>query len=289
MAYPFINLGDLSGLSRVLPCPGSCGMDTASSPAYCYKGRDRQRDSGVQVFQYSLTGCGRISIKGVEHPVPAGRGFLCNLYDPEAVYFYPPTAREPWSFVYLTFRNAEAWVQAVHAAAGPVHAIPREGAFLQQLERLCRRASGSRELTMEAGLELISQLFVEICRAMDRAAPRSRGQRLARQAIAVMQGRVESADGVTEIAARVGVSVEHLCRVFRQELKVTPLAYFQRLKLSHTAALLRDGDMPIKEVAQRLGISNVANFTRLFTHHMGVSPGKFRDGVGPVVEPLSRR
>jgi AraC-like DNA-binding protein len=43
---------------------------------------------------------------------------------------------------------------------------------------------------------------------------------------------------------------------------------------------------PPKEVARRLGIANVANFTRLFTHHMGVPPGRFRDSVGPVGEPM---
>lgn len=289
MAFRYIHSGDLSGLTRVLPFPVFCGTDTVSSETYRYKGSDRQRDAGVQVFQYSLSGCGAISIKGVPHAVPAGSGFLCNLYDPDVIYYYPPQAKEPWSFIYLVFRNADQWVQAIQAAAGPVHAIPDEGPLLKHMNHLSQHKQSTQAITLNAGFELINLLFIEICRSIECHAPQSRGQQLVRRAIAAMQERVESSDGVAEIAARLGVSAEHLCRGFRKEIKTTPLAYFQRLKLNHAAALLREGELPIKEIAQRLGISNVANFTRLFQQHMGIPSGKFRDSIGPILEPIHRK
>jgi AraC-like DNA-binding protein len=288
MAYRVIYSGAASRLEKVLPLPSACGMDTVSTMAYQWRGSERKRDVGVQVFQYSLSGCGAIAVKGVQHRVPAGSGFLCNLYDPHVIYYYPAEATEPWRFIYLTFRHTDDWVRAINAAGGYVYSIPDDCSFLRQLERLHREGKTSLSLALDAGLDLINMLFLEICRSLERRESRSRGQRLARQAIAHMQERVESADSVSTIAARLGVSTEHLCRVFRKEMNVSPLVYFQRQKLRHASALLREGQMPIKEIAQRLGINNVANFTRLFKQHMGIPPGKFRDGVGPVIDPFER-
>jgi AraC-like DNA-binding protein len=299
MSYSFLmairyinfNFGEISGLTRVVPFPAACGTDKVSTASYRYQGKDRQKEAGVQVFQYSLSGCGAISIKGVPHAVPAGSGFLCNLYDPDVIYYYPPQSKVPWSFIYLTFRNADQWVQALQAAAGPVYAIPSEGPLLKQITHLIQHGQSTQSLTLSAGFELINLLFIEICRSIECHAPQSRGQRLVHRAIAAMQERVESSDGVAEIAAHLDVGAEHLCRIFRHELQTTPLAYFQRLKMNHAAALLRERKLPIKEIAQRMGHSNsnVANFTRLFQQHMGIPPGKFRDSVDPVFEPVKRR
>lgn len=224
----------------------------------------------------------------MKHPLPAGSGFLCNLNDPNVNYYYPPEAKEPWSFVYLCFQNAGDWVRDMNASLGYIYTIPSDCAFLRQIERFCQKENVNLVLSLDTGVNLVTLLFSEICRAQEGTTTRSHGQHLVHQAITTMQNRVESSDGASEIAARLGVSVEHLCRVFRSEMNISPLVFFQRQKLRHASALLREGQTPIKEIAQRLGISNVANFNRLFQRHMGIPPGKFRDSTGPVFEPLEK-
>lgn len=288
MVSKVFDLGDVSGLDRVLPHPRSCGTDCVSTTAYRYRGSERRRDSGLQVFQYTLSGSGCISIKGVTHAVPEGSGFLCGLYDPDVVYFYPPEADEAWRFIYLTFRNGGDWVRGVNAAGGHVHRIPRDGLFVPELLRFCRMRGTSLPLRLDAGFDLVNRLFIEISRGLTAGASRTRARGLLRKAIEAMREQVESPEGIAEIAARVGVTTAHLCRVFRKELDTSPLAYFQRQKLRHAAALLREGKLPIKEIAHRIGIGNVANFTRLFKRHMGLPPGRFRDAIEPDVEPIGK-
>ncbi|MCC6580411.1 MAG: helix-turn-helix domain-containing protein, partial [Phycisphaeraceae bacterium] len=79
-----------------------------------------------------------------------------------------------------------------------------------------------------------------------------------------------------ELAAWAGYSPQHLNRVFRKELGVTPLQYLARLRMEHAASLVLDGRLTLKAVAQRVGISDPYYFSRLFHQHFGMSAKAYR-------------
>lgn len=265
-----------SSLGRTLPFPSSLGTSVIANASYRLIGSTREHSQGYQVFQYSLDGCGSIDIRGKEFSLEKGKGFLCNIYDPDVVYYYSPRAREPWSFIYLVFRNAEEWVRTINMEAGYVFSLPMTCAYVRQIRQLISKDTAYLQLSMSVGLELINTLFAEICRSCEHDDTDVGKQRLAGRAISDMREHIESSDGIAQIANRLGVSVAHLCRVFRQELNVSPLIYLQRQKLRYACSLLCDPTVSIKEITRRIGISNVANFTRLFKQHTGITPGKFR-------------
>ena len=51
--------------------------------------------------------------------------------------------------------------------------------------------------------------------------------------------------------------------------------YFINLKMQEAIRLLISQSLKIKEVAYRLGYSDQYYFTRIFTKHIGSSPGTF--------------
>ncbi len=73
-----------------------------------------------------------------------------------------------------------------------------------------------------------------------------------------------------------GRSHEHVCRVTRSELGMTPSAFVNRVRIEHAAMLLGEGEIPIPDVARACGIENLSHFYRLFRAQYGVTPRKYR-------------
>lgn len=69
---------------------------------------------------------------------------------------------------------------------------------------------------------------------------------------------------------------EHVCRVTRKYLGTTPTKFVNRIRIQHGAMLLRDGRMPLFEIAEACGIDNLSYFHRLFRDQYGCTPDTYR-------------
>ncbi|MFH1477060.1 MAG: helix-turn-helix domain-containing protein [Verrucomicrobiota bacterium] len=71
-------------------------------------------------------------------------------------------------------------------------------------------------------------------------------------------------------------SYAHLCRVFRAKYGIPPLKYLNAVCISRAKLLLRDTDLPIAVMAQRLGFRDPLYFSQLFRKISGLSPSQYR-------------
>ena len=78
------------------------------------------------------------------------------------------------------------------------------------------------------------------------------------------------------LAARCGLSTDHLIRLFRRHLGQTPGHYVQERRLAAAARDLVHSDDSIDAVAERHGFANRFYFTRVFTRRMGQAPATWR-------------
>ena len=81
-----------------------------------------------------------------------------------------------------------------------------------------------------------------------------------------------------ELAAEVGISVDHFIRCFRARFGASPAHYRAQEKLRHAAHRLRASDEPIKSLAGDLGFADAYSFTRAFRRYFGVLPSDLREG-----------
>ncbi len=82
--------------------------------------------------------------------------------------------------------------------------------------------------------------------------------------------------GAAAFVLAAGRGHEHVCRVARQHLGVSPSSYVNRIRMEHAAMLLASDDTPIPEVALSCGIENQSHFYRVFRRHYGVTPLSYR-------------
>lgn len=84
------------------------------------------------------------------------------------------------------------------------------------------------------------------------------------------------ARGAAALAAASGRGHEHLRRSMRAHLGISPTAYLDRMRVDHAAALLRDADMGVAEVAEAVGLAGLGHLHGLFLARRSVTPRAFR-------------
>jgi AraC-like DNA-binding protein/mannose-6-phosphate isomerase-like protein (cupin superfamily) len=107
-------------------------------------------------------------------------------------------------------------------------------------------------------------------------------QRLACLAVRYIHDNIDRRLPIEEIASHVHVSPRHLSRLIHEFTGASPAAYIETARMDRARALLHKSNLPIKEIAQRVGYNDVHHFTRVFSRSCGISPGAFRDGKSDV-------
>ena len=81
---------------------------------------------------------------------------------------------------------------------------------------------------------------------------------------------------IRDIAAELRITPNHLNKLFRQHLGITPRLYLQNRRLLYAETLLNETRCTVREVASQSGFSDPNYFIRCFKAKNGVTPEKFR-------------
>jgi AraC family transcriptional regulator len=82
--------------------------------------------------------------------------------------------------------------------------------------------------------------------------------------------------GVARLAEIAGIHPSTLSRQFRRAFGESVGEHVRRLRVERAAALLRDTDIPIAEIALICGFSSQAHLTTLLRRATGITPGRLR-------------
>ncbi|MFE5868169.1 AraC family transcriptional regulator [Streptomyces roseifaciens] len=81
---------------------------------------------------------------------------------------------------------------------------------------------------------------------------------------------------VEELAARAALSRAAFARRFTALVGQPPLAYLTWWRMTTAGRLLREGDAPLRAVAERAGYTSEFAFAKAFKREYGVAPGRYR-------------
>ncbi len=83
---------------------------------------------------------------------------------------------------------------------------------------------------------------------------------------------------IEELAHRVALSPEHLRRLCRAELSVSPMRHVTALRMRRAAALLAAEAYTVEAVSRLVGYDSPSAFSTAFKRQMGVPPSEYRQG-----------
>ena len=166
-------------------------------------------------------------------------------------------------------------------AALPAQTLPLSAAHLLRARR-CFAALRRGELEAEDAEDWLFDLLVSSLgeRAGRREARPSADSRMRRflveRARLAALRRPQGASPLTRVAAELGVSPAHLCRLSRAELGIPFGQYVMELRLRRALELMRDPALGLLDVAIECGFSSHAHFTRSFAARFGEPPSQVR-------------
>jgi AraC-like DNA-binding protein len=103
---------------------------------------------------------------------------------------------------------------------------------------------------------------------------------LLEEANAIVDREYASDLALDDIARRVASSRRQLQRAYAEIGRTTFRTHLTRVRMAHAAEMLSTRGLTVREVANRVGYRQPAQFAKAFRRHHGVAPSEFRSGEG---------
>lgn len=240
------------------------------------RGRLRHRVDGVE----------RLLAAGDTAWLGPGPGHWAEAVDGEAQVVNCSVSLADWDGLRARWEDdATALWTGDHGCA----ALPPAG--LGELARLVDGLDPVRAADRDLLLTALARLLRPAAAAGDAALP----ARL-REALRALAVERAWAEGVAGLAARAGLSREHLSRQVRRTLGCTVSALLLDLRLQAAARALAGDARPVAVVGEEFGFASSAHFSRHFRQRFGATPHAWRSraqggepGPEPRCPPQGRR
>ena len=113
------------------------------------------------------------------------------------------------------------------------------------------------------------------------SAPTNRGlaPHKLQKVLAYIEEKLAEPVGVRELASQVHMSPFHFARRFKQAVGTPPHGYITHTRIERAKSLLAGTNIPLIEVATRVGYRTQAHFTGVFHRYVGTTPRAYRLGM----------
>ena len=109
-----------------------------------------------------------------------------------------------------------------------------------------------------------------------RQATRQRRRAVYEEAVQVIESKYATDLDLDQLAREIATSRRQLQRVFAEVGETSFREYLAKVRMRHAARLLREGAIPVREVAQSVGYRQPAQFAKAFRRHHGTAPSSLK-------------
>jgi AraC-like DNA-binding protein len=95
--------------------------------------------------------------------------------------------------------------------------------------------------------------------------------------IRYIRDNIECELPISKLSALCCLTDDHFIRLFKKEMKCTPVQYINQKKIERAQAMLLIEGKQVKEISYALAFDNVSYFNRLFKYYTGLTPHEYRD------------
>jgi AraC-like DNA-binding protein len=226
---------------------------------------------------------------GLVHVLAAGKVLdpqqVPRLDDGVAVFFDPVALGEDGRSPWPAWRAHPLLFPFLHGHAGGILRLELPAARRSAWDAAVRAIE--TELTLrqdgyrQAALAHLTLLLIELARlARDAVADlRRSGEPLLAEVFAVIDRRHAEPLSLRDVARELGMTPGHLTTVVRRRTGRTVQEWIIERRMAEARGLLAETDLPIAEVARRVGVPDPGYFSRLFGRAHGASPRSWRGRV----------
>jgi AraC-like DNA-binding protein/mannose-6-phosphate isomerase-like protein (cupin superfamily) len=97
------------------------------------------------------------------------------------------------------------------------------------------------------------------------------------KALHYIRKNIEQELPISELSSLCSLTDDHFIRLFKKEMKCTPVQYINQKKIERAQMMLTVEGRQVKEISYSLSFENVSYFNRIFKIYTGMTPNKYRD------------
>ena len=158
--------------------------------------------------------------------------------------------------------------RVIYQRAGARATIPEK----LSIDRRIQRAAGPEEATAVVREFLIS--YMEHLKLGGKCG----GHRIIEHAKLYIRDNCAQDISLEAVSHEVGLSSAYLSRLFKKEEGMNYKDYLSSVRMEKAAALLREGNLNVSQVAQEVGYASLKNFSAAFKSYFGVTAREMRRG-----------
>jgi AraC family transcriptional regulator, transcriptional activator of pobA len=189
--------------------------------------------------------------------------------------------RSPWP----AWRSHPLLFPFLHGQAGGILQLTvpaeRRPVWDMAIASIESELAAQREGFRQAALAHLTLLLIDVARmAADVVGDlRRSGEPLLADVFDVIDRRHTERLSLRDVADELGITAGHLTTVVRRRTGRTVQEWIIERRMAEARSLLTDTDLPVGEVARRVGMSDQGYFGRMFRRTHGVSPRSWRSGA----------
>lgn len=234
---------------------------------------------GYQIL-YCTEGSGIFKAGGREYKIKKGDAFF---FRPDVPHEYWPT-EAPWCTKWIVFMGtaAESVMDYLGFGAYEVFSLHDLEDFDMQVHSLSDMFwcdDPEKEIKTSCMMYRIIIKTGECLNSASRNDGLSQNEKYEKlgPVIELMKTRYNEDLSLNVMANTIGVTTNHLCRLFNQVYDTTPLKYLTHLRLNMAKYYLSSPhNLMVKEVAAAVGFHDVSYFCAVFKKAEGMTPDEFR-------------
>jgi AraC family transcriptional regulator, transcriptional activator of pobA len=197
------------------------------------------------------------------------------LFDPAAL---GEDGRSPWP----TWRTHPLLFPFLHGQSGGLLRLElpksRQLNWNSAIESIETELAVRQDGYQQAALAHLTLLLIDVARLAGDVVDdlRRSGEPLLADVFAVIDRRLGEPLSLRDVAHEVGMTPGHLTTVVRRRTGRTVQEWIIERRMAEARTILEETDLPVAEIARRVGVFDPSYFSRQFTRIHGISPRKWR-------------
>ena len=223
------------------------------------------------ILHYVYSGKGELHSVNKTYHIEKGQLFI--IYPGQSAY-YKADGNEPWLYRWIEFNGSLAAdiMSSAGFSDGSAVLCDSEGKIGDAIKQLVDAHGSSYEYMMS----LLWYAFSVMVQNPADTKAQTHTEIYLTNAQNYIHSNLHKKLTVSEIADFLGISRNHLSRIFTKEKGMTIQQYIISTKLNTAAQYLKNRDLTIKEIAYSVGYSDPLEFSKAFKKHFTLSPSKWR-------------
>lgn len=229
------------------------------------------------VFYYILDGRCTIQVEGKEYIGIPGRWFFIPAGTP---YGWKNDTSRPFSKYWFHFDLLPRNLDLFSGSQVPLYVdVEPDSTAFRLFEAFGQYVKGN---TLMDKLQIKSILLSLLCEYVRLAAPEISSAPIgldapSKKLMNYIPINLDQDLSNAVLAAYMHMSVRSFLRYFKNLTGQTPAAYIAQVRMEVAKSLLEESSLSVSEIMDRVGVSSVSSFSKMFKKHYGYSPRTYRE------------